>query len=96
MKVPARKLTDTVQLKLRIREELRRKLERAAIKREVSLNTEMVERLEASFKAAELFDEIKGAIATNMSPVTAELEWLRRSQEQLNAQLQRIKKEGGE
>jgi len=48
-KVPARKQTDIVQLKLRIREELRNKLERAAAKKKHSLNTEMMERLEASF-----------------------------------------------
>jgi hypothetical protein len=47
--MPARKPTDIVQLKLRIREELRRKLERAAAKKEHSLNTEMVERLDRSF-----------------------------------------------
>lgn len=44
-----RKPTDIVQLKLRLREELRRKLERAATKKEHSLNTEMVERLDRSF-----------------------------------------------
>jgi hypothetical protein len=48
-KAPARKPTDIVQLKLRLREELRRKLERAAAKKEHSLNTEMVERLDRSF-----------------------------------------------
>jgi hypothetical protein len=44
----ARKPTDTAQLKLRIREELRRRLEQAAKKRDVSLNFEMTDRLKAS------------------------------------------------
>jgi hypothetical protein len=46
-----RKKTATVQLKLRIREELRQKLERQAHGREVSLNSEMVRRLENSFES---------------------------------------------
>jgi hypothetical protein len=45
----ARKSTDIVPLTLRLREDLRRKLERAADKAERSLNIEIVERLEASF-----------------------------------------------
>jgi Arc-like DNA binding domain len=46
-----RKPTDIVQLTLRLREDLRRKLERAADKAERSLNIEIIERLEASFAA---------------------------------------------
>ena len=46
-----RKKTATVQLKLRIREELRQRLERQARGREVSLNNEMVRRLENSFES---------------------------------------------
>jgi predicted transcriptional regulator len=46
-----RKTTDIVQLTLRLREELRRKLERAADKKDRSLNIEIVDRLEASFEA---------------------------------------------
>jgi hypothetical protein len=46
-----RKKTATVQLKLRFREELRRKLERQAKGREVSLNNEIVRRLESSFES---------------------------------------------
>lgn len=47
-----RKKTDTVQLKLRIREVLRRKLEVSAKANEVSLNAEMVQRLESSYLQA--------------------------------------------
>ena len=46
-----RKKTATVQLKLRIREELRRKLEREAKGRKASLNSEMARRLESSFES---------------------------------------------
>jgi hypothetical protein len=45
----ARKPSDLVQPNLRIREELRRRLEREAKKRGVSLNAEMTSRLERSF-----------------------------------------------
>jgi hypothetical protein len=44
-----RKPTDTVNLTIRIRELLRQKLERAAIRHDVSLNSEIVDRLEQSF-----------------------------------------------
>jgi hypothetical protein len=54
-----RKPTDIVQLKLRLREDLRRKLEREAARKKHSLNTEMVERLNESFSrdAAEVVTE---------------------------------------
>ncbi len=41
-----------VQLKLRFKEELRRRLEPEARKRDHSLNSEIIERLEASFQFA--------------------------------------------
>jgi hypothetical protein len=56
----SRKLTDTVQLKLRIREDLRRKLEREAKKKEVSLNAEMVDRLIRSFDGPERVNDALG------------------------------------
>jgi Arc-like DNA binding domain len=48
----ARKSTDTVQLKLRFSETLRRKLERAAARNNRSMNTEIIHRLEESFALA--------------------------------------------
>jgi hypothetical protein len=47
----ARKPTDFVQFKLRIREGLRRRLEREAQKKRQSTNQEAVDRLEDSFRA---------------------------------------------
>jgi hypothetical protein len=44
-----RKLSDIVQFKLRIREELRRRLERAAKRHGVSINHEIAGRIERSF-----------------------------------------------
>src|SRR5262245_9105662 len=44
-----RKQTDTVNLTIRLRELLRQKLERAAIRHDVSLNSEIIDRLEQSF-----------------------------------------------
>jgi hypothetical protein len=49
-----RKPSDIVQPNLRIREDLRRRLEAAAKKRGVSLNFEMTERLKASFDQGDL------------------------------------------
>ncbi|MDA9424033.1 Arc family DNA-binding protein [Bradyrhizobium sp. CCBAU 53380] len=49
-----RKPSDIVQYKLRIRESLRRKIEKAAEKNRTSANQEMVSRLEASFDQEEL------------------------------------------
>jgi hypothetical protein len=49
----ARKSTDHVQFKLRIRESLRRKLERAAQKKAISTNAEAVERIEYTFEEEE-------------------------------------------
>src|SRR5262245_34056425 len=49
----ARKPTDTVQLKLRFSEALRRRLEREARRQEHSLNGEIIHRLEQSFRKAE-------------------------------------------
>ena len=46
----ARKPTDTVQLNLRFSESLRRRLERAADANNCSLNSEIVVRLEQSFR----------------------------------------------
>ena len=49
----ARKPTEFVQFKLRIRESLRRKLGRAAAKAEHSTNAEAVQRLEHTFAEEE-------------------------------------------
>jgi hypothetical protein len=57
-----RKLDDTVQLKLRFSEALRRRLERAAKAKDRSLNTEMVLRLEESFRMDELDAQMKASV----------------------------------
>ena len=53
-----RKRTDVVKLQLRIRESLRKQLEDAARVKDVSLNNEMVYRLEESFTRASMQDEL--------------------------------------
>src|SRR5262249_1437685 len=58
----ARKVTDTVQLKLRFSERLRRQLERAAEHHRWSMNTEIVDRLDVSFQREALEKEIGGVI----------------------------------
>ena len=50
-----RKKSATVQLKLRIKEELRSRLEKAAKTRDVSMNAEIWERLEKSFEFEDRF-----------------------------------------
>lgn len=58
----ARKPTDTVQLKLRFPEALRRQLERAAKANDRSLNLEIVSRLEGSFSRDPAVDWIAHAL----------------------------------
>jgi hypothetical protein len=63
----SRKPTDTVQAGLRIRESLRRQLEKESEKHRVSINKEMAMRLEDSFKA----DAVKSIeiIATDLKSI---------------------------
>lgn len=58
-----RKSTDIVPNMIRMRESLRRKIEAAATKNDVSMNEEMVARLEASFDAESEATTMQGAIA---------------------------------
>jgi hypothetical protein len=50
----ARKASDVIQYKIRIREDLRRRLETAAKKRDVSINSEIANRLGESFDREEM------------------------------------------
>jgi HicB family len=61
----ARKPTAIAQLKLRLREDLRRRLEQAAKKQDVSLNHEITSRLRDSFDRADL---------TTLSRVAADMD----------------------
>src|SRR5579884_3138595 len=65
-----RKLTDTVQLKLRIREDLRQRIEAEANARKISLNAAMVERLERSFDNASM--EIRLPYRADLQRMAAE------------------------
>jgi len=58
----ARKLADTVQLKLRFSERLRRRLEQAAKDNKQSMNTEIVSRLDASLQREDLEEMIARAV----------------------------------
>ena|SRR6478672_2015482 len=55
----ARKATEYVQFKLRIRESLRRKIERAALKEAHSANAEAVKRLEHTFDEEEHWEQVQ-------------------------------------
>jgi hypothetical protein len=59
----ARKLTDIVQVNLRLRESLRRKLERESEKRGLSFNAELTRRLEDSFDREELNEALREVIS---------------------------------
>jgi hypothetical protein len=52
-----RKPTDNVSLKLRLREALRRKIEKAAAKKAISANAEAVERIEQTFEEEERWEQ---------------------------------------
>jgi hypothetical protein len=64
----ARKPTDTAHLNLRYPEALRRRLERAAMNSRRSMNTEIVERLEQSFRRED-FEKAQDAINEGMVKV---------------------------
>jgi hypothetical protein len=68
-----RKRTDIVKLQLRIREGLRGRLESAAKNQERSLNSEIVARLEESFRRSELASLTKkfSALQERMQALTA-------------------------
>lgn len=52
-----RKKTDRVQINVRMREGLRRKIERSAKAEDVSMNAEIIERLEGSYDDREMFED---------------------------------------
>lgn len=54
--MPPRKRTATVELKVRMKEPLRAKIEKAAKRRGVSMNAEAVDRLERSFSRDDIWD----------------------------------------
>ena len=53
-----RKKTDRVQLPIRMRESLRAQIEKAAKEKDVSINTEVVMRLDRSFERQGLLQEV--------------------------------------
>ena len=69
----ARKKTDTVQLKLRFSEALRRRLEREAKQQKQSLNGEIISRLEQSFRKAEDADLIASTFRAAWGEATGDL-----------------------
>jgi hypothetical protein len=71
----ARKPTDYVQFKLRIRESLRRKIERAAEKQAHSANAEAVERIEHTFAQDEENE--------------AQVKWMEEQKDELNEEQRR-------
>jgi hypothetical protein len=58
----SRKPTEFVQFKLRIREALRRKIEKAAEKKDISANAEAVERIERTFAQDEASERMLSKI----------------------------------
>jgi FKBP-type peptidyl-prolyl cis-trans isomerase (trigger factor) len=57
-----RKKLDFVQFKIRLRESLRKQLEDAARAKDVSINSEIISRLEESFSIDSVQDAIKGEL----------------------------------
>ncbi len=72
-----RSRSDTIQLKARMKEPLRAKLEAAATAKGVSLNAEMVHRLEQSFLADDFLGGPENAIAVRLvGPILQDVETL--------------------
>ncbi len=68
----ARKPSATIQLKVRMKEPLRAKIERAAKRRGISLNSEIVDRLSLSFQKEEAkYDEFGGESYYRLSQLLA-------------------------
>jgi Arc-like DNA binding domain len=63
----ARKPTDSVQLKVRMPEHLRKKIEAQAAKYDRTLNAEIVRRLEESFDQARMLADIKGTVESTFA-----------------------------
>jgi hypothetical protein len=82
--VLARKPTDTIHLKLRFEERLRRRLEREAKKRETSMNSEIIRRLEWSLQRD---DEEKQVAKTEEALMALTLQPDRMPKEQIGAAL---------
>src|SRR5262249_30097590 len=78
----ARKPADFVQFKLRIREDLRRRLEREAEKKKISTNAEAVERLEKSFdvEKTQKLDQTLDAINAQLPAVAAQMQEFARAE----------------
>jgi hypothetical protein len=81
-----RKRTDIVKLQLRIREGLRGRLESAAKNQERSLNSEIVARLEESFRRSELASLTENvrelsSFTENVRELSSLTEWVRRTAE---------------
>ena len=68
-----RKLSDTAQLKLRFSEALRRRLEREARRQEHSLNGEIINRLEQSFRKSEDADLLGSTLRALFGGATGDL-----------------------
>jgi hypothetical protein len=60
----ARKTTEIVTLSLRIREELRKRVEREAKRADRSMNAEIIYRLEQSFEQGDIIEAIKEAVGS--------------------------------
>jgi hypothetical protein len=79
--MPARKATAIVQLKVRMREDLRRRLEREANRRKDSINNEIVQRLEQSFLVPDVAEATANAVMERLTlriggkPVTFEVDY---------------------
>jgi len=78
----SRKPTDPVQLKLRFSEKLRQRIEKAALRNNQSMNTEIVRRLEESFGREELNEALRaamwqvltqGGLAEALKPLAAQI-----------------------
>lgn len=70
----ARKPTDTVGLKLRFLESLRRRFEREARRNNRSMNAEIIHRLERSFAVPEFADAVVAALEPRFKGLEAAID----------------------
>ena len=67
-----RKQTDTVHLKLRFSEKLRRRIEAAAGRNQQSMNTEIIHRLEESFLKETISDTVTASVEASTTAVLSQ------------------------
>jgi hypothetical protein len=89
----ARKLTDTIQLKVRFDERLRRRIEKAAEQNKHTMNAEIVARLELSFQREDMREIVQKTVGEIIATVAVDVARDRAAIERIEQNLRQRKEE---